>query len=149
MSTGSSRTTALDPSHFMSLIESLIDESIVKDEVCIRRIVSALYFCLFNYWAARKYELDRRRGRGTYQDRFSYRQFHEELLGKGLDKDVVLLYTLRTASDHYVLNPTIIEIQNKEIITLLHKDRLKIHLTVKALKNVLNSSKIILKSIQG
>jgi len=121
----------------------------IRDEVCIRRVISALYFSLFNYWAARKYELERRRGKGRYQDRFAYRQFHEELLGRDLDRDVVLLYILRTASDHYVLNPTIIEIQNKEMIALLHRDKLEVRITAKALRNALNSSKAILRTIKS
>ena len=113
MPAGTPRIDALDPSRFISLVESLVE-----------------------------------RGEGPRQDRFPYSRFHQELLDKGLDKDVVLLSTLRTAADHYMLNPTIIEVWDRNISALVGR-RLNVHISVNVLKNVLRSSKIILKSLQN
>jgi len=38
-------------------------------------------------------------------------------LTKALDREVVLLYILRTVSDHYALNPVVIEVLNREVGT--------------------------------
>ena len=148
MPTGTLRTSKLNPTDFIDFLESLIGENIAESEVYARRIISALYFSLFNYWAAKKYYEERKRGKGTYQDRFAYKQFHEELLGRGLDKEVILLYTLRTASDHHIENPTIIDVQNREIAELLCRSKLKVHITIKTLRNAVNSSRRILKLLQ-
>jgi len=37
------------------------------------------------------------------------------LLTKALDREVVLLYILRTVSDHYALNLVVIEVLNREV----------------------------------
>jgi len=131
----------------MDLVENLVKSGMVKDEVCIRRVISALYFCLFNYWAARWYEIDRKRGKGTFQDRFPFRQFHQYLLGRRLDKEVVLLYMLRTASDHYMLNPTTIDVQNKEILSLIPREKIEVNISIDKLKISIESSRKILKTL--
>ena len=81
MSARTSRASELDPRCFISLVETLVEDGRIKDEVSIRRMISALYFCLFNYWCAKKYESGIRKG-GPLKDLFPYRDFHEELLKK-------------------------------------------------------------------
>jgi len=127
-------------------VEKLVSSGKIRDEACIRRFLSALYFSLFNYWAAIKYDKGARR-KGPKQDRFDYREFHEELLREELDVELNLLYTYRIATDHYVLNPTIIQIYNKEIVRLMTRDRLEIHIGMNALRKAVEAAKTILKQI--
>jgi len=146
MSSRSSRADALRPDYFINLVEKLVSSGKIRDEACIRRFLSALYFSLFNYWAAIKYDKGARR-KGPKQNRFDYREFHEELLREELDVELNLLYTYRIATDHYVLNPTIIQIYNKEIVRLMTRDRLEIHIGMNALRKAVEAAKTILKQI--
>ena len=114
MSRSTSRALDLDPQNFIDWIEDLVKKGKISDEVTIRRAISAIYFALFNYWAGKRYDMGMR-ARGPLKDRFKYSQFHSELLSKGLDAEVVLLYIYRVAADHYLLNPTRIEIFNKAL----------------------------------
>jgi len=147
MSTGTPRTTALNPSHFIDLVEHLVNNNMIRNEVCVRRMISALYFCLFNYWVAKRYEIDGVRGKGPRQDYFYFRLFHEYLLKRKLDKELILLYTLRTAVDHYMLNPTIIEVQNKELRRIISKRRIEVSISIEKLKKAIMFSRRILEHI--
>ncbi|MCD6469437.1 hypothetical protein J7L29_01395 [Candidatus Bathyarchaeota archaeon] len=106
MSRGSSRATILDPSALISLIKKLYEADKIKNEVLLRRSISALYFALFNYWSAKMYDAGKR-GSGQYKDSWRLRDFTSEMLQKGLDPQVRVLYGYRVAVDHYTLNPTI------------------------------------------
>ena len=81
------------------------------DEVFVRRAVSAAFFALFNYWAAKNYA-GGRRGSGPRQDSFTYQAFIEELLRNCLDRETYTLYVYRVGADHYVLNPTKVKLYN-------------------------------------
>lgn len=103
------RATALNPSAIISLIEKQVREKEVRGEVFIRRAISTLYFVLFNYWAAKKYDSGKR-GKGPYQDQWPLKEFNSEMLYQGLDAQIIFLYSQRVAADHYALNPTKIEL---------------------------------------
>ena len=145
MSSRTLRADSLNPIHFFNFIKRLIARKYIENEVYVRRIISALYFSLFNYWAAKKYS-QRTRGGGPLQDRFKYRKFHEELLSKNLDREIASLYIYRVASDHYILNPTIIRIYNEEMIKLIG-EKLKININRYSLKKAMESAEEILKKI--
>lgn len=82
------------------------------DEVTIRRIISAVYFALFNYWSLKSYTRGSRGG-GPLGDSFSFSKFHEHLLKQGLDYAVYTIYLYRVAVDHYTLNPTKVALTSK------------------------------------
>ena len=106
MSGGSSRAGVLDPFAIISLIENQYKTGKIKDEIFIRRSISALYFALFNYWSAKKWDAGEK-GSGQYKDYWPLRNFTSEMLQKGLDAQIYFLYSRRVAVDHYTLNPTI------------------------------------------
>lgn len=109
MSGSASRATTLNPSAIISLIENQYKTGKLRDEVYIRRAISALYFALFNYWSAKKYDSGIQ-GKGPHRDRWSLNEFNQEMLSKGLDAEIYFLYLCRVAADHYTLNPTIVEL---------------------------------------
>ena len=148
MSSRSSRADALRPDYFINLVEKLVSSGKIRDEACIRRFLSALYFSLFNYWAAIKYDKGARR-KGPKQNRFDYREFHEELLREELDVELNLLYTYRVAVDHYILNPTIIQIYNREIVRLMTRDRQEVHIGINVLRKAIEAARTILKQISS
>ena len=141
----SPRADTLRPDEVLELAKELSSREPVS-EVIIRRVVSALYFSLFNYWAARRYDRGVR-GRGPRQNRFAYRELHEDMLKEGLDAEVVFLYTYRTASDHYVLNPTIIEVFNKALEKILGK-RARARIDKTSLERAIESAEEIVKCIR-
>ena len=77
----------------------------ILDEVLIRRIISAIYFSLFNYWSIKRYSQGKRCG-GPYGDSFWYSTFNQEMFERGLDRAMYIIYLYRVAADHYALNPT-------------------------------------------
>jgi len=87
------------------------------------------------YSIIRLLKYSQRTGGETLQDRFNYKDFHEELLNKGLDREKLSLYIYRVASDHYILNPTIIRIYNEEMIKILG-DKLRINIDKYSLKKL-------------
>ncbi len=109
MSGSASRATALNPSAIISLIEKQFKEGRITDEVYIRRAISALFFALFNFWAAKKYDAGDR-GKGPCQDQWPLTKFNQEMLYKGLDAQIIFLYSYRVAADHYTLNPTTVKL---------------------------------------
>jgi len=134
----------LNPHHFINWIESLIRKGRIKDEVAIRRVISAIYFALFNYWARKRYDMESRAG-GPLGDCFRYSQFHSELLRKGLDAEIILLYTYHVAVDHYTLNPTIIRIFDRALKKLGRVFRCKI--TSGILTKIIQAARNILAQI--
>ena len=140
-----SRADALRPDGLIEFMKKLVAEGRMEGEVCIRRAISALYFSLFNYWAAKRYDQGAR-GKGPMQDRFSYREFHEELLNRGLDAELVLLYAHRVAADHYVLNPTVIKVYGEEMAVRLSR-RLSVHITIEVLERAVEAAEEILKNV--
>ncbi len=109
MSRGNPRTVTLNPLPVISTIENYFNEGKLTEEVYIRRALSALFLALFNYWSAKKYESGSR-GKGHYQDRWTYTEFVNDMLSKGLDPQIIHLVKFRVAADHYTLNPTFVEV---------------------------------------
>ena len=79
----------------------------------LRRVVSALYFSLFNYWAL-KYYSKGNRGNGPLHDYFSLSEFTRFLYKNGLDREIYTLLVYRVAADHYALNPTEVVITDRQ-----------------------------------
>lgn len=110
MPSGSERVAHMDPSELIYQLKKFAESKNYNlDEVFIRRIMSSLYFSLFNFWANKKYFLENKRRKGPKQDCFSFIEFVEEMISNALDAEIKLLHTYRIASDHYALNPTIIK----------------------------------------
>ncbi|HII72828.1 hypothetical protein [Sulfurisphaera tokodaii] len=99
----------LNPRKLISFLSSLIN----ADEVFLRRVVSAIYFSLFNYWA-HKYYHKGIRGKGALRDYFSLSEFTSFLYKNGLDRAMYTLLIYRVAADHYALNPTDIIITDRQ-----------------------------------
>jgi hypothetical protein len=98
----------LKPHEVFDLVEKLIEKhGGTLNEVIMRRVISALYLSLFNYWTEKAYTKGRR-GRGPCQDWFNYSDFHKDLSSVGLDSAIFTLYLHRVAADHYALNPTFV-----------------------------------------
>ena len=115
----------------------------VLDEVMIRRIISAVYFALFNYWSLKSY-LKGMRGNGPLRDSFWFSTFHEHLLRQGLDYALYTIYLYRVAADHYTLNPTKVVLTSKP----WKEDERKIEINDAALKIVLESAHDILEYLE-
>jgi len=98
-----SNANKLKPHKLLNYFESLLNNSL--DEVFIRRIISAVYFSLFNYWSIKNI-CKGSKGKGYNNDSFPHTQFIQELARSGLDPQIYLLYVYRVAVDHYTLNPT-------------------------------------------
>ena len=111
MHKGATRTQALRPKKLLDLVIKAINKNIDLDEVIIRRLISALYFALFNYWSAKAYESGER-GAGELKDSFKYSYFHGTIRERGWDPYIKLFNESRVAVDHYTLNPTIATIYN-------------------------------------
>ena len=71
----------------------------------------------------------------------------KNLLQKELDAELVLLYYYRVAVDHYILNPTIIRIYNKEIIRIVTTDKQEIRIGMETLQKAIEASRIILSRL--
>jgi len=88
----------------------------------------------------------RKKGKGPLQDLYTYEDFHRDLLNKGLDREIIYLYTCRVAADHYTLNPTKIKIFNKEIQQTIGKT-IEISISPQDTEHALQVAKIILNNI--
>ena len=104
------RAHQLNPANFLKLAENILKQH-PQDEPTHRKLASALYYAIFNYWSALKHDQGIP-GKGPKQDSYPYKQFHQELLQKALDSQLILIYTLRVTADHYTLNPTTIKLYN-------------------------------------
>jgi len=149
MSSGLDRIDHLDPEDFIFFVETCIKEHENQfDEVFIRRFISALYFSLINYWACKKYYLENRRWKGPNQDYFPTTEFLEELYENNLDKEIRLLYACRAASDHYVCNPTSINLFGEKKI--IGKRKIKnVEINKNSLRKCLESAKKILNYLKS
>lgn len=139
MPSGASRANKLDPSAIILLTEDLYRKGALKEEVHIRRFLSMLYFALFNYWCAKKYDAGLRRG-GILGDQWPYKDFHNELLRKRLGRYVVFLAKCRVAADHYTLNPTYVELR-------LGKRILNVELTLRTLNTAISYAKEVYRNL--
>ncbi len=122
-------TNKLDPAPFIELVELYLSRDKL-DEVLIRRFISGLYYCIFNYWGLKKY-LANKRGGGSRQDKFSLDDLYCDLLSKNMDKKLIILLYYRVAADHHVLNPTIAEVY---ISKTRHFPKKEVYLTRNALE---------------
>lgn len=113
------------------------------DEIFIHRLISAIYFAIFNYRAAKQFSKGVR-GKGPNQDSFAFSEFHRDLLKMGLDAELIILFQCRVAVDHYIMNPASISIYNQEIINVLGKQKTSITIDKKILNKVINASKSII-----
>jgi len=106
MQGSASNSEKLNPRIFLEYISnSFHKDEKFKEEVFVRRIISGIYFSLFNYWSIKMYQKGER-GKGTNKDCFSYTKFHQKILKDGLEYALFPLYLYRVAVDHYTLNPT-------------------------------------------
>jgi len=144
MPRGASRASSLKPEHFLEFIEEMIREGKIKDKVFARRLVSALFFALFNYWAAKQWDSGAR-GKGPRQDHFPYTLFVKNMLDKGLDRSIIFIYLHRTMADHYVLNPTVVRIWEKELP--IPEERVPVSLKPRDLTVALKAAKELLKTM--
>jgi len=126
--------------YFMELSK---DRANVSDEVVIRRIISSVYFALFNYWSLKTY-LKGLRGNGPFRDSFSFKAFNEDLLKQGLDYAVFTIYSRRVAEDHYTLNPTKVELTSQP----WNKVKIEVKINDVVLERVLNSAFDILEYLE-
>lgn len=62
---------------------------------------------LFNYWCAKEYYCHGKKGQGLSGEGDDFREidFEKDMIGKGVDRDIVTLSIYRNASDHRVKNP--------------------------------------------
>lgn len=146
MSRGIKRVSTLDPTELIEHIEEILTSKGKLEEIVIRRFISALYFAIFNFWAAKHFSKNNR-GEGPNQDNFDLSEFHKEILSVGLDPEVVTLFQYRVAVDHYVMNPANIHIFNPEIMQMLGRRKTKLKIDLLALRRVLESSKTIVSYV--
>lgn len=115
----------------------------LSDEVVIRRIISAAYFALFNYWSLKSY-FKGIRGNGPLRDSFWFSAFNEHLLKQGLDYAVYTIYLYRVAVDHYTLNPTKVVLSSKP----WKEEEKEVEIDDAALEMVLESAYDILEHLE-
>jgi len=133
----------LKPHELLSLIENYTAKYRgTLNEVMIRRIISMIYLSLFNYWAEKIY-IRGGRGEDFCQDMFRYSQFHREMISYGLDHAMFILYVYRTASDHYILNPTYIELKDPNWKGI----RISVEINFNVLLEMLKLSRELLKAL--
>lgn len=144
MQTGAQDSERLNPRKLLEYLERLLkNKNYILDEVIIRRVISAVYFALFNYWSLKSY-LKGQRGNGPLKDSFWFSEFNKYLLSQGLDYAVYILYLYRVAADHYTLNPT------KVILTSdpWKGDEREVEINNTVLERVLASAYDILKYLE-
>ena len=141
---GTNDPERLNPRGLLEFFERVVKEERQKlNEVAVRRIISAVYFALFNYWSLKSY-LKGERGDGPCQDSFWYSTFNEHLLNQGLDYAVFTIYLYRVAADHYTLNPTKVVLRSRP-----WKDVAKdVEINDRALEMVLESARDILEYLE-
>jgi len=107
--------------------------------------MSSVFFALYNYWAAKQWDAGRR-CKGPKQDRFPYTLFVKDMLNKGLDRSIFFIYLCRTAADHYILNPTVIGIWDKNLCNIFGEE-FPVSLSSHDLPAILKAAKEILNNI--
>lgn len=143
MSKGASRASSLNPEKFLTFIENLVQDNKISDEVFARRFISAIFMAIYNYWAAKQWDSGKRY-KGSNQDYIPYTLFIKDMLDRGLDRPIIFIYLRRILADHYVLNPTIINIWDK----ILPSQKIPVALKPGDVKIALNAAKEILGNIQ-
>ncbi len=126
--------------YFMRIIKN---ERYKLNEVVIRRIISAVYFALFNYWSLKSY-LKGLSGNGPLRDSFWFSTFNKHLLEQGLDYAVYTIYLYRVAVDHYTLNPAKVVLTSKP----WKKEEKEVEINDVALEIVLESAYDILEYLE-
>ena len=129
----------LNPRKLISLVSTILD----SDEVLLRRVVSALYFSLFNYWALKHYS-KRNRGKGPLRDYFSLTEFTGFLYRNGLDREVYTLLVYRVGADHYALNPTEVVITDRQF----KGKSVKVDINENSIKIVLKAAEQVLHFLE-
>lgn len=130
----------LDPTEFIDRATTLMKSSYVFT----RRIISALYFSLFNYWAYKTFHDQGIKGKGPNHDKFDHKDFSRTLIENNLGPQIVLLYKYRVLVDHYLLDPNIIEVWDKEVAKIIREDKIKVNINESILEKIINSAKEIL-----
>ena len=143
---GPPRAASLSPDRFLRFVKELVREGKIADEVFARRFMSALFFALFNYWAARRWDSGSR-GRGPRQDRFPYTLFVRDMLSRGLDRPIMFIYLRRTLADHYVLNPTIVRVWERALLP--SGERVRVSLSPRDMQIALEAARELLKGIEA
>ncbi len=142
---GNERVTQLDPTDFFDNISLFVKEHVNElGEVYIRRIISSLFLALFNFWGCKRKYVKKELGTKTNQDYYSFGMFIRELLENGYDAEIISLYLYRTAADHYIDNPTTIEIQDKWVSKKLSTKKTKVSLNKDSLKRSIEAAMDIL-----
>jgi len=119
----------LNPRRLIDIIRQAINKTAI-DAVLLRRIASALFLSLYNYWAIKSYKLHNKRYKGQMagknQDNFPHLEFVEEMFRNGLDKAIRELYLYRVLADHYALNPTYVTLVfrygNKKFVKTIYAE---------------------------
>ena len=116
MYSGPDRIKALSP----SILVNHIDIN-ATDEVVIRRLISAMYMALFNYWCAIEYKNNPKKhkhGKSRQDDDFTYKEFEKCLAVKAMNNDIETLSIYRIACDHRMNNPAEVELSDKKSVKL-------------------------------
>ncbi|MBX8637866.1 MAG: hypothetical protein KIY11_05865 [Thermoplasmata archaeon] len=141
MPSGTNRIAELDPNSYLASITKRV--TTFSSEVELRRTISAIYFCLFNYWAAKAYA---RGERGPQEeDGFSFSKFSSVLAQNNLGRELITIHSFRTAVDHHILNPANFPIGDQTVRKLLGSGtRQNISIDTAALNRILSSANAIL-----
>lgn len=145
MSGGTARTSSLNPNSLLRFIEKTVEDGGITSEVFARRFISALFFLVFNYWAAKQWDSNKRY-KGPKQDSFPITVFIKSMLARGLERDILFIYVRRVAADHYILNPTVVEIWEKELRQKFG-DKIQVSINPSDLQEALRAAKEILAAI--
>jgi len=141
---GASRASALSPDRFLRFVERMVGEGKIVDEVFARRFISALFFALLNYWAAKQWDSGSR-GKGPKQDSFPHTSFVRDMLSRGLDRPIIFIYLRRVLADHYVLNPTVVRVWERAL--LFRGERVSVSLRPRDVATALDAARELLNSI--
>jgi len=87
-----SRRRSLNPTAFIDLAEKIISSNHVNETI-LRRIISGLYFSLFNYWAFTRFYRGKK-GKGPRQDKYPQHEFYLDMIDKGAEKELLELTIL-------------------------------------------------------
>ena len=113
MQKSTSDPEGLNPCQLMDYLKQLVvNKRTILNEIFIRRVISAIFFSLFNYWALKSYTKGKR-GDGPYRDSFRFLTFFEDLHRNGFEYAIYSFFLYRVGADHYILNPTRVELNSK------------------------------------
>jgi len=136
----------LNPRKLFEFMDRLINSGTVDDEVMMRRIASALFLSLYNYWSIKAYVKYNRRykikGRSSPRgDNLPHKWFFKDMLTQGLG-EIIDLYLHRVWADHYALHPTdvVLDIDGNRVF--------RVEIDVNKLKDLLKSAYHILDYLE-